>query len=457
MNKDFKVLLDRAIIGTKYNHPSFNMGYTIANAIADYIDGYLEKNKDKQDNFYNYFSVKHELYGIPLRYTLYEYGKQNNITIALKLFDHLFQFCHMSLYNNNLSDNNHRILANYYVKYLNIVRSIDSSVEAIPHIIENNRDLIINDLLPAFAKAMNVYVDKIDIEKTFNFASINNLELSKTGQSVLTNCNDLDIMDSFDGVLLNGKISVASNKGYKSRPHKKQEDAVLSIAKSEDCFMNVIADGAGGCANGAIASKTIVEALRSWYESIDINYLTSLTVEQVAALVNEQLSNINLYIQQNYNDAYSTVVIALTFNNQTLISNVGDSTAYSYDYSSDKLIELTTLDSYSKGLSYEDARHNPNNNKITEAIGFSDGLNVHHVSILNNGSRIILSSDGVTDLVSERNFKDFFKNKSSALTIVNKSVYDADVSAGFTKTEDNTSAIVIDLPKQKIQDSARRM
>ena len=457
MEEEFKTILNRAIIGTKYNHPDFNMGYVITAGIIANIEGCLEGNVKKQNLFFNYFSGTHKYYGIPLRTPIYNYSTLKNTNISLIVLDFLFKYCHEALNKDKLSDSNSKALANYYVHYLNIVRSIDSSLQTKDNAIQNYGDTIIKHLLPYLTDAMNVYINSIDITKTFMFSSIKNIKTTKTGKSVLSSCDNLEMKNSFNGKLLNGKITIASEKGYLTRVHKKQEDCVLSMAKSEDCFINVIADGAGGSLNGALASKTTIEFLKKWYESLDINTIESSSLDTIAHEINKQLEIINNYINQNIKGAYTTVVIAFTFNGQTLISNVGDSTAYAFDSSKDSLIELTKLDSPSSGLSYEDARHNPYNNIINQAIGQDEPLKVHHSAIMNRNNRIILSSDGVTDLVSEENFKSFFRNNNSADEIVNKAVYNTDKFPEITKTEDNSSAIVIELPEKIVLNTGRKM
>lgn len=105
-------------------------------------------------------------------------------------------------------------------------------------------------------------------------------------------------------------------------------------------------------------------------------------------------------------------------------------------------------------MSYEEARKSPYNNTITASIGnnvrdFEDSF-IHFMIIKNNGQKLILSSDGVTDLISEERFKSYFKKETSAYQIVSDAVNIPDVN-GIKKKEDNVSAIVIKLPKENIK------
>ena len=111
--------------------------------------------------------------------------------------------------------------------------------------------------------------------------------------------------------------------------------------------------------------------------------------------------------------------------------------------------EESTEDSYSYNMSYEEARHNPTNNMITSAIGdiiIEPNEHFTHFNIVNNNiGKIILSSDGVTDLISERRFKDYFINDKLADYIVKDAVFYPSIDENIIKTADNVSAIVVEL------------
>ena len=86
---------------------------------------------------------------------------------------------------------------------------------------------------------------------------------------------------------------------------------------------------------------------------------------------------------------------------------------------------------------------------VTEDIGFSYMITPHTNIIDNNGQTIILSSDGITDLASEKTFKSYFKNDVSAKEMVDNAVYSPDEAP--YKMEDNVSAIKIKLPNGNVK------
>lgn len=296
------------------------------------------------------------------------------------------------------------------------------------------------------------YVSKLYFNDIVNKNNSSNKEHIE--KYILTNSFQNNLREYYGGSLLDGKITLESNRGYKNIKSKVQQDAILSIVKNDKCYLNVVADGAGSCPKADKASMEIVENLKNWFEQINEEELKSLKPQEIIKKLNDVLIFVNdKLVKEENGNAYSTVVLSLTLDKYTLIANIGDSTAYTYNFNTDKLYELSELHSLSKGLSYEEARHNPDNNIITKAIGtklniFSFNQGLSYKLVRNVGQRIILSSDGVTDLVSENTFKFFFKNKFSAKSIVNYAVNTPDVS-DCVKKSDNVSAIVIDLPNDK--------
>ena len=208
----------------------------------------------------------------------------------------------------------------------------------------------------------------------------------------------------------------------------------------------MIADGMGGAENSECASAFLTEEIEKWFKALPDEILED--VEAVTQLLKYKVSQVDSLIYKKYKKSYTTLVLALTLNDVTVIANIGDSTAYTYDNEKDSLIQLTTLDSDSKDMDYEDARFNIYNNVVNAAIGagFNDPL---HINIIKNeGQKIILSSDGITDLISEERFKSYFIND----TIPEKMVEDAlskEDTEYLYKTEDNISVITIDLPNNK--------
>ncbi|MBR3198403.1 MAG: protein phosphatase 2C domain-containing protein [Bacilli bacterium] len=319
-----------------------------------------------------------------------------------------------------------------------IIKILEKEDQASINVIQD----IDNDLIEKSIKElMKMYIKKIDVTEVLKD---NDFIIPKSTYRLLTNIKSFKLMDDFHGNLLEGKIKLATNRGYQTRPEKPQQDAVLSIVKNENCYLNMIADGAGGSEKGEKASKLLTEEIKNWFEVLPDEILND--TEIIIELLKQKITQIDSLIYKKYKGSCTTLVLAFTIKDITIIANIGDSTAYTYE--NDELICLTTLDSESSGMDYEDARFNPLNNVITAAVGagFNDPL---HINIIQNkGQRIILSSDGITDLICERRFKLYFINGDNPKQMINDALSKKDTEY-LEKTEDNISVITIELPNTK--------
>ena len=263
---------------------------------------------------------------------------------------------------------------------------------------------------------------------------------------IKTNIKNNELLDEFSAELLERKIKIASNKGYLSGKRKKQQDAVGSAVRDENTFLNIVADGLGGCESGEFASRYVVEEIIKWFTEIeeyqfnDLKSIIDLFIKEIYQIGYE------IYMLSEY-ESLTTFVLALTTNNQTIIANDGDSTAYTYNEKEKALQRLSTIDSWSGNLSYEKVREHPFNSIITAYLGDRREFEPHINIIDNEGQRLILSTDGVTDLVSEKRFISYFLNNYSAKAIIQDVLFNSEVE-DMTKKEDNISVITIDLPKK---------
>lgn len=469
-----KKYIDRGVIGTiiNYNAPTIidHLGHTVKNCI-DYNFGVLSTFSD-YDNIFHHISGKSKIYGIELRNRLYEYyninpyyqvisenGQGRNISqVKLEPFM-LLSIDLIKLALKNMPEDKAK-----ESKFLSLIKIIDEYIAAYSFAISNKEDMTpsmilerkVKEQLQAispeeYSDLMHSYFDSLKPKEVFRDNQVEIRRVRKSAK-IMKNINNFGLMKSFNGKLLNGKIDISSDIGY-SDPYKTQDDAVGSAVIDENHYINIVADGVGGVDNGNSASQYLVNQLIEWYRSLPASVLDD--VPSLKQMISDKLAEINHIIAKKYYDvktgrvtAQTTVVIALTTSDKTIIANVGDSTAYTYDKDMDELVKLTIIDSKTKKYDYETARRRPDNREITASIG-GDYSKVHFHEIDNIGQRIILSSDGVTDLISKNNFKKIFKNQASANDIVTKAKYFADVDSTFPKTEDNISAIVIDLPNRE--------
>lgn len=308
-----------------------------------------------------------------------------------------------------------------------------------------NGEKISDEELELFVKKLSRdYIRNLDINEVF---LKNGFKFFDGAFSLLSNATSLKLQDDMSGKLLGGMIDLSTNRGYETRPDMPQQDAVLSIVKNENLFLNVIADGAGGSKNGEKASKEVILELKKWFEVIPLELFEREDV--IIELLKHKIYELDQRINKVYKNSYTTLVLALTVYDKTILANVGDSTVYSYF--DDELQLLTKIDSETGDMEYDDARYSLWNNVITAALGDGYEQDIHINVIENNGQKIIISSDGVTDLISEDRFKSYFINDISSLQIVNDALSKKDTE-WLNKTEDNISVIIVRLPdKNKVK------
>lgn len=454
---EFKKILDQAILGTSEKYPTDNMGKKLEQGLKIYYENLKKGQVDlAKKEFANEFTRKSERYGIELRLSIVDYANNNDCDIALAFLDVLFKYCCTKL-NDYTIDDYYSFDFSYFARnYVESVGSRDSSLNAEKEQIYADPEELIS-LINGINTIINHYQYSLDAHEVFNFDSIEIEEVTNTAKELLTSSTTIELKDSIAGTLLDGKISIATDRGYKKRPGRPQQDAVLSIVKSNDCYLNVVADGMGGGAAGEYASRAVIDTFEEWFNQFNEDQLKSLDNQDLLFYIDDPLKRVNNEIYRKYSGkAGTTIALTLTVGERTIICNLGDSTIYTYNAETDEIIELTKRDALTGGFPYEEARNNMNNNVITASIGGEEiathDLMAHYSIIANRGQKIIITSDGVTDLIAEERFKEYFKKEISAQEIVDDAVNRPDITR--YKSEDNTSAIVVTLPNYEKEKGA---
>ncbi len=179
------------------------------------------------------------------------------------------------------------------------------------------------------------------------------------------------------------------------------EDAVLD---RPDLGLWVVADGMGGHAAGDVASRMIVTEL----EGIE----TPDDMEKFIRLVSERLELVNLCLREtaliaDHSISGSTVAALLVFGSRAAAVWAGDSRVYVYR--GNRLRQLSQDHSQVREwvemglLEPEEARHHPDSNIITRAVGAMDHLELEtHLFDVQPGDTYLLCSDGLYNEVSEQ-------------------------------------------------------
>lgn len=205
----------------------------------------------------------------------------------------------------------------------------------------------------------------------------------------------------------------------------------------------ILADGMGGHRAGDMASRCTVETmvqLISEASSKDpINIL-----DQAIRAVNEKIIDISKG-SEAYNGMGTTLVVACVIDSVLHVANVGDSRLYLLDAN---LQQVTRDHSYVEDLISEgaidrsEARTHEKKNIITRAIGGEDTVLPDFFPIdVKLGNRILMCSDGLTNMVEDSVIERILKNTQDIEEATNILVNMANENGG----RDNISVILIEI------------
>lgn len=187
------------------------------------------------------------------------------------------------------------------------------------------------------------------------------------------------------------------------------------ISPKGDYPLFIIADGMGGHKAGEIASKMAIEIISDNLK----NLLTKLTVEDkdVKDIIENSIlqANDKIYKKSMENEKFSgmgtTVTLACAINEKIFIGHAGDSRAY--------LLRNGTLSQMTEdhslveelirngSISKEEAKHHPQRNIITRAVGTSQEIKADLVvESKRKDDILLLCTDGLTNMLDDDEIRD---------------------------------------------------
>lgn len=212
------------------------------------------------------------------------------------------------------------------------------------------------------------------------------------------------------------------------------------VGQLENLFL--VADGMGGHKAGEFASRyaveTIVETIQNSEKTDEIAILTE-AITKANHLLKE-------YAQDNQQmRGMGTTVVAATIKNGYLtVANVGDSRLYVID---DEIRQITRDHSLVQEMvrlgeiDAQSARNHPDKNIITRAVGVDQKVQVDCFEVsLEQGQRILLCSDGLTNMVEDARILDILNRPEDLQKKAETLVALANENGG----KDNITVIIIE-------------
>lgn len=204
----------------------------------------------------------------------------------------------------------------------------------------------------------------------------------------------------------------------------------------------IVADGMGGHNAGDFASRytveTVVEAVRNSNET------------QKVAIIREAIEKTNRKLIEKANEDANlsgmgtTIVLCTIEDGEACVANVGDSRLYLLGKDIKQITKDHSLveEMVRMGeLAPESARIHPNKNIITRAIGAGEDVLVDFFTIrIEEGNRILMCSDGLTNMVEDEEIQLIVDRQQDLVDGVQQLIACANHNGG----KDNIAVILIE-------------
>ena len=230
---------------------------------------------------------------------------------------------------------------------------------------------------------------------------------------------------------------------------ERQENQDSFFADPEPALF-LVSDGMGGHRGGAIASEIVAEDLPVMIENA-LDKLKVGTPRTVRVLLNKLIAEQSKQVQlegtseTGFRDMGATLVIVLLRKGRCFVANIGDSRAYRLRKG--RMLQLTRDHSViseliEKGrIEPEQAADHDAQGQITRYIGMEEKAHSHVRSfILKKGDRLLLCTDGLTDMVTDKEIAATLKAERDPQAACESLIAAANKAGGH----DNITTLVID-------------
>ena len=212
--------------------------------------------------------------------------------------------------------------------------------------------------------------------------------------------------------------SYNSNKGRK----EKNDDAVSVSKNKQGAVIGIVCDGVGSHSNAAYSSNYIVSTLEKEWQDLtfaNFNNMKNWLYDRIEKL------NTELYTKSKDNQKKmgTTIVTVAIFDNQVVVYNIGDSSAYAL--TKDNVMTVVTVEDSFVGalisagaITEEEAKSHPEKHVLTQALATRDNINLHtFIDNLNNYDYFLLCSDGLTNMIEKEEIQNIVRNDELSIAV----------------------------------------
>ena len=233
--------------------------------------------------------------------------------------------------------------------------------------------------------------------------------------------------------------SYNSNKGRK----EKNDDAVSVSKNKQGAVIGIVCDGVGSHSNAAYSSNYIVSTLEKEWQD-----LTFANFNNMKNWLYNRIKNLNTELYNKSKDKQkkmgTTIVTVAIFDNQVVVYNIGDSSAYGL--TKDNVMNVVTVEDSFVGalisagvITEEEAKSHPEKHVLTQALATRDNIDLHtFIDDVSNYDYFLLCSDGLTNMIEKEEIQNIVRN--SELSIAVNKLIDKCVERGGV---DNISVAII--------------
>ena len=233
--------------------------------------------------------------------------------------------------------------------------------------------------------------------------------------------------------------SYNSNKGRK----EKNDDAVSVSKNKQGAVIGIVCDGVGSHSNAAYSSNYIVSTLEKEWQD-----LTFANFNNMKNWLYDRIENLNIELynksKDNQKKMGTTIVTVAIFDNQVVVYNIGDSSAYGL--TKDNVMNVVTVEDSFVGalisagvITEEEAKSHPEKHVLTQALATRDNIDLHtFIDDISNYDYFLLCSDGLTNMIEKEEIQNIVRN--GELSIAVNKLIDKCVERGGV---DNISVAII--------------
>lgn len=236
-------------------------------------------------------------------------------------------------------------------------------------------------------------------------------------------------------------------KTDRGRVRRSNQDMFYYKQLFKNCCFAVVCDGMGGVNGGAVASEIALKNIKDCFLKRITEDIKERSVKELlkSAFLNANQSICNRAAEnKSLKGMGTTAIAAIIIKDSVYIGYVGDSRGYLF--SDGTLTQLTCDHSYVQMLlkngeiDASEAKKHPRRNEITKALGVSDSSQPDFVTHkLNEGDRILLCSDGLTNMCSDEEISEIMRS-CDGVESVNRLISLANQNGG----QDNITVIVME-------------